>query len=322
MPNPTKFETKAPVTYSKEGINLRDLLGFASGKTKGEQVTGDDFNNLLSQSGVSGKDARRLTKAFETVSRNSNLDYILSTSGDSFNVFDKSTGEALTKSSRKTGSSKGITLADMIKLGDNVSNLAGFANNKINDYLKPKGETTPVEKPVVTELPVVTDPATLKKDVQDYKNQQGAKKKAGVVAKPEDKNLTALLQNPSMRQFMLNPNTSSTEVTNSKPPVPGSVGDIYGKGLPDVKIDYPKVDLGGIKKAIGEQEATRIQKEYSIHLKRNYSGLHDYLTGKKKNMTSSERLYIKGDLGLLKSKQAPMYQYLIKYHKGQLDKLN
>lgn len=302
------FEAKQTDTFSKEGVNLRDLIRFAAGKADGEDVTSQDFGNLLSKSGVSGRDATRLSKAFETVSKNDKLDYLLSTSGDSFNVFDKSTGEALTKSSRKTGSTKGVNLADLIGLGDNVSKLVGFASNKIGDYIKPKGQAQKQDEAKVPNVAApTTDPATLKTGLSDYAKQSGKQsqgKSPLTTKRPLDNILNS---NLNMRQMMLNPQVRSQ-----------SQDELPQVALPSINADTRKK----IQQVASEQDVQKLQREYSTHLKDNYSGLYEYITGKNANPSSSQKLQISGELGKLKSKQTPMYQYLMKYHRQHIDKLN
>lgn len=127
-----KFETKQVKQYSREGVNLRDLIT--------SQVGGDDaqsFQKYLNNTGVSRRDMRRLNKAYETI-QSSGKDYILSEDGSGFNVFDQKTGAAETRSGRATGNTKGVNLADLVKMGDNVSKLAGFAAQGIDNFRKSK----------------------------------------------------------------------------------------------------------------------------------------------------------------------------------------
>lgn len=134
-----EFETKKTEQYSRQGVNLRDLIT--------SQAGGDDeqsFQKYLKTAGVSRRDQKRLSKAYNTV-RTSGLDYILSEDGSGFNVFDKETGAAQTRSSRATGSTKGVNLADLVRLGDNVSKLAGFAAQGLGEYGKDKKPITDTE---------------------------------------------------------------------------------------------------------------------------------------------------------------------------------
>jgi len=294
------FETKQPTLYNKQGVNLRDLLRFASGKGEGEQLTADDFGKVLKGAGVSGKQARHLTKAFDTITKNENLDYVLSEKGDSFNVFDKTTGEALTRSSRKTGSTKGLTIADVLKLGDNVSELAGFASNKIGDYLKPKAAVQEKEAPKV---PLTTTPSTTTVQNVQAPGKTGGKGKGP--AKPAAK--------PS---------------------------EAYSKTLSDlsglykdfrVKVDdpnYPKVDLPTVTKPSPEQQAKidaidakKIQQQYSSHIKTNYPQLFQYIVGDESKMSNSDKIAVAGSIRTLRSKQPAMHDYLMKYHKDKISKI-
>lgn len=134
-----EFETKKTEQYSRKGMNLRDLIA--------SQAGGDDeqsFQKYLKTAGVSRRDQRRLSKAYNTI-RTSGFDYILSEDGSGFNVFDKETGAAQTRSGRATGSTKGVNLADLIRLGDNVSKLAGFAAQGLGEYGKNKKPITDTE---------------------------------------------------------------------------------------------------------------------------------------------------------------------------------
>lgn len=299
-----KFETKPPEQYSHEGVNLRDLLRFAAGKADGEEVTNEDFGNLLQTSGVKGKDAKNLTKAFQTVSKNQNLDYLLSTKGDSFNVFDKTTGEALTKSSRKTGSTKGVTFADLIGLGNNVSTLAGFASNKIGDYLKPKAE--PVHQDEV-KTPVINQPAqpSQPKKLPTTKVQKPIKPLPST-----EKPLDNLLQQSGMRNFMLNPGgKEESQVTED--------------GLPQVQL--PSIDkqtAAKIDEVINSTSDSVNQRQYSQYLKENHAGLFDYLVGKKTSLSNSDKLQYNADISKLKYRNPGLHQYIYKHHKSQLDKLS
>lgn len=118
--NPS-HEAKPVDQYRQDGLNLRELIR--------QQAGGSDpaaFQNLLRKSGLSRRDMRRLSKAYDII-QNTNYDYIISADGTGFNVFDRNTGEAITRSSRGAGNTKGITLADLLQVGKNVSRLAGFA---------------------------------------------------------------------------------------------------------------------------------------------------------------------------------------------------
>jgi len=156
-----RFESKQPTQYSREGVNLRDLIA--------SQVGGSDdasFQDFLGSAGLSRRDRRRLTKAYDTI-RSSGKDYILSEDGTGFNVFDQETGAAETRSGRNTGNTKGVNLADLINLGDNVSRLAGFAAQN----MKPK--SLPVTMPKEQPLPATSDSQVNNTgdpmiDLQDY----------------------------------------------------------------------------------------------------------------------------------------------------------
>lgn len=302
---PTTFETKETPQYTKEGVNLKSLLQFATGKGENEEVTQDDFNRLLSNSGVTGRDARRLNKAFQTINT-SNSDYILSTNGQGFNVFDKTTGQAKSNSSKKAGNTQGTNLSDLVRLGSNVSQLAGFASRSIPAYLKPKAEvTSKAEAPPSSNTPlnqVAPPPA----------EQQATKVAPKSTVKPSTKKpLDNMLEDPTMRGFLLNGTKGAT----------GGV-QFDENGLPKVELpSVPKAVAEEITKVNAEAEAKRKQKEYSSYLRNRYSNLFDYLTNKnfKLDVGTRSRLYF--DVDKLRRTAPDLHNYLKQFHSDQLKRL-
>ena len=157
--NPS-HEAKPVDQYRQDGLNLRELIR--------QQAGGSDpaaFQNLLRKSGLSRRDMRRLSKAYDII-QNTNYDYIISADGTGFNVFDRNTGEAITRSSRGAGNTKGITLADLLQVGKNVSRLAGFAAQNADKGV-PVYLTQEFRQPRIEDLVrLVGDPEI---DLVDYK---------------------------------------------------------------------------------------------------------------------------------------------------------
>jgi hypothetical protein len=153
------YETKQNKEFSREGINLRDLLRVQSGLKEGQELTRADFDRSLSSAGLSRKNMRKLGKAFDTIQNNPNLDYIVSQDGSGFNVFDKTTGAAQTTSGRAKGNTKGINLADLIGLGDNVSKLAGYAAGAIPKYNQSLPVTVPTKQEPLSKKDIAPDDA-------------------------------------------------------------------------------------------------------------------------------------------------------------------
>ncbi len=144
------FQTAAPVGRDDSGVALRDLLEFQAGKEKGSGVTKADIEKIITEKGISQRDARRIRKGADQF-LNAGLDYRV-TGGGRYNV--NSPEGAETRASRKAGNLAGFNAGDLVKLGRNVSTLVGLADMSSADYAKSKEpkpwESTEGDQPIGT----------------------------------------------------------------------------------------------------------------------------------------------------------------------------
>jgi hypothetical protein len=148
----TNYKTEQPVMVDTTGIDIRELLGHAVGKDF-DQMNSKDFEAFAASKGVIRKDVRKMTRAFDSIKKNSARQYLVDTDG--FNVIEENL--PLSRSGRDIGNKKGLDIGDLVGLGNNVSLLAGFSSRELTSYRKDK-EKRAVQEANLTKT--VGDPLT------------------------------------------------------------------------------------------------------------------------------------------------------------------
>ena len=266
----TTHRTEQPVMLDTTGVDVRKLLGSASGKDF-EDMTSKDFEDFAVSKGVVKKDVRRMVKAFDSVKKNSARQFLIDTDG--FNVLDENL--PLTRSGRDIGNKKGLDIGDIVGAGRDVSLLAGFASRELTNYRKDKEkkelETLQVEPATGKQLETVAKPSNQVGKPAPLTASSFLKRPASGTAKNKPTSAGATKTQNSPDDEMIGvPNSANYESSGAKsaPAGPGgftqrwgellgSIGDTaVGKSLYDQVIE-PFIDKRSEAQIAADKKSNR-----------------------------------------------------------------
>lgn len=263
----TTHKTEQPVMVDTVGVDIRKLLARSSGK-EFDDMTTEDFKTFAESKGVVGRDVKRMTKAFNSIKKNSARQYLIDTDG--FNVFEENL--PLTKSGRDIGNKKGLDLGDLVGSGRDVSLLAGFASRELSNYRKHAEKMSAVEmtKPDTSQLTSLNPKAKIPSGgltVAGLANNKSAP--AGKGSAPKKGGSTASSEPATPARKVAGPPNVRIEIDSSKTPKGNGTKKIEAGPHPtsdeafkDFLMNGPKFLRGGDSSE--EMEARRAERGKAI----------------------------------------------------------